>query len=534
MVGFVYSAAANRLEANPHRSSTDLNQFEMVTFDQLPIELYQVIFGYLDLVEVSTCRLVSKKLNEIVKVFRVRELSFYDSDWNRRSFWFYDTNPIYPCNSLSNSKLAILNSTSIDLQYLKRLRLRFDAIVNGGEFHAEVVNKFENLVHLQFDFKNRDSTVDGWSGGRTEKLKLNSLKHIYIYFESPVFIEFDTPKLESVGFEYAPLEDAEVDQPTSTIRFVAPSTVKELYTFDLLQDELPKIFTGLRHFQCDQLLDLDLDDLLKTFPDLGVLDFVGENATIDDCNALARIMQEKDRLRPSLKIRFESIPLSSSKAIESYAFDKESQLSLLIKHRQSMLSDTCSLQELDYAELMSLTKNGYPIGFLELRPFNSVCIVSVNGVIDDPNRLLNFLLNCVNLEHLQLNNCSLTMEFFDKLPEFTSLLQLEINAGNRDLQLDFSRFLPRITNLVWFETDQNLDAGLLRDVMQKLKFVGYLQFKANGQLFSIRKSRTGEYDLRNFSEEIGWNLIKEVACKNLIEQLIELVDEPTDGSPMDL
>ena len=494
----------------------------MAAFDQLPIELYQLIFGYLDLVEVSTCRLVSKKLNEIVKVFRVRELSFYDSDWDRRTSWFYDGKPNYPCNSLSSSKVAVLSSTSIDLQYLKRLRL----CIGCEELDPEVVKKFKQLVYLEFDFQASAEWSEEAARSRLEakKLKLNNLEHLYIAFESPVSIEFDAPKLETVALEYEPWGGDEADQPTATIRFVTPSTVKRLYTFGLLQDQLPN-FSDLKHLQCDQLLDLDLDDLLKAFPLLDTLDFV-EEATINDCIALARIMREKDRLRPSLKVHFQGFLLSDSKPIESYAFDKESELAVLIKHHSSLLEP--NLQELNYNELMSLTKNGYPIGFLESRPFLRVCLVSVNGVIDDPNHLLNFLLNCVNLEALELNKCSLTMEFFDKLPAFTSLLQLEIDAENRDLQLDFGRFLLRITNLIELKTDQNLNAGLLRDLMQKLKFVCYLEFKANGQLFSIYKLPTGEYELGNFLEDDEWKLIKKVACKNLIEQLVELVDRAVD------
>ena len=53
--------------------------FSMATLDQLPIDVHHLIFGYLNLIEIFTYRLVSKKFNEIVKAFRVRELSFYSS-----------------------------------------------------------------------------------------------------------------------------------------------------------------------------------------------------------------------------------------------------------------------------------------------------------------------------------------------------------------------------------------------------------------------------------------------------------------------
>ena len=539
-----------------------------MALDQLPIELCHLIFGYLDLAEVSTCRLVSKKFNEIVKAYRVRELSFYEWNYERRTCWFYDAKPIYPSNSLSISKVAVLSSTSIDLQYLKRLLFYTS---NGVELQPEVVNRFENLEHLDLYLKNRPlarhqlrvlhfgdrrlrirlpyGRPEGTSEGEMKQLKLKSLKHVYINFKWPISIEFDTSKLESVALEYEPNEDEESDEPIEEMRFVAASTVKELFTFNLFQDALPKSFGGLERLQCDLLDELDLDKLLQTFPQLSVLDFVQKEGVFDDCDAaLARIIRERDRLRPSLKICFESFLLSGRQTIESYAFDKQSELTLLIKHHSSLLGST-NLLELDYAELMSLTKNGYPIGFLESRPFARVHLVSVNGMIDDPDRLLNFLLNCVNLEDLRLNNCSLTQEFFDKLPAFTSLQRLDICA-HRDLQLDFSRFLFKITNLVDLNTDQNLTIGLLRELMQKLQFVYSLIFTINGRPFAIFEHLNGEFELEEECLDGNWKSIKKVACKNLIEQLfekideqlikqlveqlIERIDEPTSDSPMDL
>ena len=48
----------------------------MTRLDQLPIEMYHLIFEYLDLIEITACRLVLKQFNEIVQALQVRELSF--------------------------------------------------------------------------------------------------------------------------------------------------------------------------------------------------------------------------------------------------------------------------------------------------------------------------------------------------------------------------------------------------------------------------------------------------------------------------
>ena len=74
------------------------------------------------------------------------------------------------------------------------------------------------------------------------------------------------------------------------------------------------------------------------------------------------------------------------------------------------------LRNLDYGELLSLTKNGYPVSFRQSWPFNRVQIVFVNDKVQDSNALLIFLMNCMNLWSLQVTNSSLYQEFYDRLP----------------------------------------------------------------------------------------------------------------------
>ena len=504
----------------------------MTLLDCLPIEIHHLIFGYLNLIEICTCRLVCKKFNETVKSFRVRKLMFYASNWNRRFFWYYDAKPIYTYNTLNNSKLAVLNSTSIDFQCLKRLRLQAIEETNG--FLLETVNKFENLVDLELSFE-----IENWfSGSRSKKLKLNNLRRLFINIELQVFIEFDTPKLESVALDYEPHSDfGYVNQPVETIRFTSPSTVSKLITFNLLQNEMPMNFTGLEHLQCDVLLDLDLNYILSTFPALKVLDIVLNKQDRDlNCNeALDRILQEKAQLRPSLRIYFQGIELSGRRSIESFGFDKENRFALLFKHRSSLLAKGYP-RHLNYNELLSLTKQGFSIDFLESQPFSKTFVISTNDRIDDPNRFLNFLLRCPNVWSLKLENCSLDMAFFEKLPEFTSLLELEIKSEIPilDLQLEFGRFLLRMTNLNIFITDQQISVDLLRNLVQKLKFVDFLDFKLNGQKCTIKKISGDRYKLKiydNFPEEYNETIrLKSTSdlLKYLNDELVSEYDDRTD------
>lgn len=125
------------------------------------------------------------------------------------------------------------------------------------------------------------------------------------------------------------------------------------------------------------------------------------------------------------------------------------------------------------------------------------------------------------------------MEFFEKLPEFTSLLELEINAENQDLQLDFGAFLFRMTNLFFLKTDQSLKVDFVRDLIQRLRFLNRIQFKANGQEFIIKKLDKDQYKLKtyNANENHFYQLQKGVKCENLISYLKNYLDEPINDKP---
>ena len=200
----------------------------MVVLEELPIEIHHMIFGYLDLIQVCKCRLLSKKFNEIVKAFRVRELLVYSSNWYRRSSWFRDGKPIYPYNTVSNRKVSILSSSSIDLEYLKRLC--FYGVVESDKFSLEVVNRLQHLVQLDLFFE-----VKG-TGYKTKQLKLPSLEHLFIQFGFRVVVEFDAPRLESIILNYRPAEN-KAGQPTETIRFASTSTMKKSTASGLFPDE---------------------------------------------------------------------------------------------------------------------------------------------------------------------------------------------------------------------------------------------------------------------------------------------------------
>lgn len=491
----------------------------MIRLTELPIEMIHSILEYMDVVEISTCRLVSKWFNETVKAFRVFELSFYGEDWYRKTSWYGGEKLILPLNSLSLSAVPVLSSPSVDLRFLKRLY--FAKVKEGDQFSLEVVNSFVWLEKLELEFKDSD-----WSKGNIVKtLRLNQLKHLYLSFKFQFFIEFYTPKLSYLALSYRRDNYKSVGRLLKTIHFATPTTVRRLDIFGDLNTsgEFLSSFQCVEHFQCDLTADMNLEIILKKFTNLKVLEvWLDESEEFYDeaFDILFQIMQQKERLKPSLQIYFCDVELSSKKEVRSYGFDRESKLASLVQNYSSLVYSH-SLCKVDYDELLRLTNGDYQT----LKLFHATVFVKVGEKIEDPNRILNFLLNCPNLKSLTLENSSLDTEFYRKLPAYTSLLELIIEEG-QDLELDF-KFLLKIKNITNFATNQNLGLDVIRGIAQQLKFVEYFDFKIRNQQFSIKKNN-GHFQLSRKTSRHAFELIE--YCHNIpkLEDLLEYFEKFAD------
>ena len=470
----------------------------MTTLTELPIEVIHLVFEYMDLEEICTCRLVSKWFNEIVKAFRVFELSFYDEGWFRKSSWYGDGKPILPLNSLNLSKVSFLSSLSVDLRFLKRLSY---TVKESDEFRLELLNSFQWLEQLELWFDD----PDWWQGDRVKSLRLNQLKQLFLSFKFQIFIEFNLPKLSRLALSYSPSNHEQVDvhQLLESIHFVHPSTVWRLDLFnDLNTSEfsIPSNFDGVEHLQCDLTASThrQIETILTKFSRLKVFEvWLNEEARVYDGHFefLNQIMQQKKKLKPSLRVYFCDVELSSQRPAESYAFDRESKLASLV-HNYSSLVYSHSLWTVDYGELLRLTNGQYQT----LKLFNLTKSVKVSEHIDHPDRFLDFLLSCPNLESLILINSSLDTEFYRRLPAHTSLLELNITE-DQELQIDF-KFLPKIKNLIHFTTNQNISLYAIRGIAHQLKFVDYLKFKIRNLQYVI-KSINGKFKMSRVNSPRG-------------------------------
>lgn len=110
--------------------------------DGLPLELYESIFGYLDIGDLFTVRLLNKKFNYIVSQCRIQELAVFNPETVHRadryrenpefvpykSNWFSSNRPKDFLRLVDGSKLFLLKnpveSSLFTLKFLKRLKVR--------------------------------------------------------------------------------------------------------------------------------------------------------------------------------------------------------------------------------------------------------------------------------------------------------------------------------------------------------------------------------------------------------------------------
>ena len=147
------------------------NLANQCTINDLPVEIYEMIFNCLDLEELSKLKFINRKFYYIVKSYRIQEINFFNYS-NIKDSWFFDYKPIHPTNSIHLSRISILSSNYLNLNHLKRIKIYYTEYDNN--FDLEILNKFMQINHLELiiqDFKE-------WS--KTIKLKLPQLKNLFI------------------------------------------------------------------------------------------------------------------------------------------------------------------------------------------------------------------------------------------------------------------------------------------------------------------------------------------------------------------
>ena len=159
----------------------------------LPVEIWHTILDRLELIDLSSCALVSKALYCAVKSYRVREIAF-----TRRVYkWFHQDFSIYRYR-VDCSMASLLIRSSFNLERLKRLQIGRSSIIDS----LNEINKFAHLEELDIDlayYKNEKSRT--LSIANLKMFRLCMSNHLsYLELDTPSLAEVCTFSLEKLDF----------------------------------------------------------------------------------------------------------------------------------------------------------------------------------------------------------------------------------------------------------------------------------------------------------------------------------------------
>ena len=438
--------------------------------DLLPFELYPPILGYLDFQDLLSVRTVCRKLNLVVKDFKIRELYVYTARylmWPSKGHWSHTGQPYDFSYSIHADAWSMFSSV-MNFQFLKKLKC--------NDLH-EFLNELKSLELLEIRFwYNRPKNEH-------MRLILPALKTIELKQTTAKFsLELETPKLKEVTLRV----------PIDCIKFNYPLAVTQLRTTSY--DEKLAVFENLELLECR--LDDQSPDFLTNFPKLNVLKI----PTKISAYRLAEFRRKRDELA-NLRLYYLGIEQLIGDELDNereFSFERMSsdrhinRMPFYLKYYDLLDNNLPSCTELLYDDLLKKMPK-IPGDFF--RKFSNINSIKVSIKVDDPNGLLEFIGNCANLFELTLTATELSQTFYERLPSVSSLFILKM-FKDPDLQLDFG-FLARMKRLRTFETDQELQMTAELE-LDSFRYLRSLSFKTCGNTFVVRKSEAkGKYVLKS-------------------------------------
>ena len=414
--------------------------------NNLPVEIYHNIFQFLNLNDLLNLRLVSKRIEFILKGYRIKELNIYNANERsaiqKKSWWF--TNQSIE-HSIDTSKLLLMKSSLFNIK-LKRLRI----ILPGEKLDfnidlllGEELSKFDQIEHLEISLHRINLKQ------RNIKFSLPNLKVLQMQLgqELRTCIELETPNLKAIGIKFVG------DNSFGFIKFNYPLSIQHL-NLTLFNNEY-LILKNLVYLVCDSTTNLN-SKVIENYENLKELHY--------DYDPSRRFEDSFVCAKQDLKIYKKGVLLLDGgefikSSSDSIRFSPDN-LRLIMNNysNSSPISDSLDcMKMLEYAKLIKFIKNkeliySLPLDFFER--FN-IEVIYVRNIIKDQNQLIQFVQKCKNLSYLNFQNTRLKQAFFDELPRVSSLNRLDINENKAFCLVNYN-FIGRMFNLIKFETNKLL------------------------------------------------------------------------------
>ena len=110
-----------------------------------------------------------------------------------------------------------------------------------------------------------------------------------------------------------------------------------------------------------------------------------------------------------------------------YDFTLDSSYLLLSNCDLKVADNLEFIYEINYIRFMNYVNFKLPVSFFQ--KFSCIKIINMCGKVEDPNLLIKFIKQCVNLSKLSLGLTELAQEFYAQLPSNSSLNKLIIEEA---------------------------------------------------------------------------------------------------------
>lgn len=417
--------------------------------DRLPLELYYLIFDYLDLKDVLKFRLLSKSTNEIVRHFKVDELIVNQRnllyDFRLRDNWYFTKRPIKLRCWFACLNSSFLEIASLNLENLRRLRVA--NVRATTKIRLTDLNRLNRLVQLEIHYDK--CLVDS-------KLCLASLQILVIKSSVPIKMQIDCDQLRSLSFDYGTFELVELRNPERIERFLTNNYDRQVVRFQ-----------QLNYYECNTATNLTAD-ILTALPKLTELKI--NIHCSDDSATLRALVEQRKALDRQLKIYYGGILLTASQLAGYAEFQLRNRLALQMASYDLLCDCLPCEYSICYDNLASLLRPAagrVPANFHE--KFNNLQLIEVKERVD-PVAFAAFVGACRTLSELALFQSGLQQPFYDQLNKITNLIILRIFEDEENFRLDFA-FVTQMAYLEQLTTDAQFpeDGRLVLNSLNKLK-----------------------------------------------------------------
>ena len=446
--------------------------------EHLSTRLCHRILAYLDLYDLRSLMLVSKKMVFTVVSFEIDELVVHNRWKTRRtkSNWFHLNQPNNFLRQISEQEIGLLFpppavDSLIQPDQLRRLKLdAFDKCPR--RLCPEDLNGFTKLEILDIDMDNLTcvrKTIHQVFLANLTALRLRTFRELNIHFVMPRLKALDLCTYH-----------------TDTLQFSHPLSVKRLGTFRCNRDLA--VFANVVYLECYDSLD---EETLISFPKLRTL-------RVESRNNLMPLLQQRnarERIEPNKRLNIYQfgVLLRYGNELDAEMLDDYLRYYNLYLNRLPFYLRNYNLLagQLRYAENLNynmlrdwiLEHHNDIARFHEFyERFNEIRIISVHKPVDDRCHLMRLIYNSSCLCHLKLIDSGLDQRFYDSLPEISCLFVLQVAEGQY-VGLRFE-FVGRMKLLQTFRTNQDLE---LTDQYQlnTMKHLRQFEFKINDRQLTV-------------------------------------------------